>query len=415
MSDLPPIARGRRIPLMARIVGAVLISIVFSAATGAFAATRMHSINSGAAEVIQTQDELDTALSDFQSALWLVRMQIGMVGAYGQDGKDEQKALLDADYTAFETEMTDLSTLYASYYGANPDGWDELTTAWSEYRDIIDGQLIPTAMMDDKVKFAEIRAAGATDRGNALVASVDDIRAQVEKSIEDTEADANASANRSILITILVLVIGAVLAAVAAVVVARGISRAAHSVRAALEGMAEGDLTVRAVVASNDELGDMAASLSTAQTALRSTIAGVIESAQTVAAASEELSAANAQVAAGSEETSVQAGVVAAAAEQVSRNVQAVAAGAEQMGASIREIAQNANEAARVATQATVVVASTNETVSKLGASSVEIGNVVKVITSIAEQTNLLALNATIEAARAGEAGKGFAVVAGEV
>ena len=37
-----------------------------------------------------------------------------------------------------------------------------------------------------------------------------------------------------------------------------------------------------------------------------------------------------------------------------------------------------------------------------------EIGKVIKVITSIAQQTNLLALNATIEAARAGEAGKGL-------
>jgi len=61
------------------------------------------------------------------------------------------------------------------------------------------------------------------------------------------------------------------------------------------------------------------------------------------------------------------------------------------------------------------VAATTNETMKKLGESSREIGNVIKVITSIAQQTNLLALNATIEAARAGEAGKGFAVVANEV
>jgi methyl-accepting chemotaxis protein len=68
-----------------------------------------------------------------------------------------------------------------------------------------------------------------------------------------------------------------------------------------------------------------------------------------------------------------------------------------------------------VATRAVAAAETTTATVAKLGDSSAEIGNVVKVITSIAEQTNLLALNATIEAARAGEAGKGFAVVANEV
>src|SRR3712207_8764061 len=85
------------------------------------------------------------------------------------------------------------------------------------------------------------------------------------------------------------------------------------------------------------------------------------------------------------------------------------------MGASIREIASNAAQASEVAARAVDAAATTTATVAKLGDSSAEIGNVVKVITSIAEQTNLLALNATIEAARAGEAGKGFAVVANEV
>jgi methyl-accepting chemotaxis protein len=61
------------------------------------------------------------------------------------------------------------------------------------------------------------------------------------------------------------------------------------------------------------------------------------------------------------------------------------------------------------------VATSTNETIARLGASSIEIGDVVRVINGIAEQTKLLALNATIESARAGESGKGFAVVATEV
>lgn len=141
----------------------------------------------------------------------------------------------------------------------------------------------------------------------------------------------------------------------------------------------------------------------------------VTKSSEGLASAAEELSQVSQQMGANAEETSAQANVVASAAEQVSNNVRTVATGIEELTASIGEISSNASKGAEVTVSAVEVAGATNATIAKLGDSSTEIGNVIKVITSIAEQTNLLALNATIEAARAGEAGKGFAVVANEV
>ena len=144
-------------------------------------------------------------------------------------------------------------------------------------------------------------------------------------------------------------------------------------------------------------------------------VVAIENNAQALASSSEELASVSQQITAAAEETSAQSSVVSSASVEVSSNVQTVAAAAEEMTASIREIANSASEAARVAGEAVKVAELTNQTVAQLGASSDEIGNVVKLITTIAQQTNLLALNATIEAARAGEAGKGFAVVANEV
>ena len=177
----------------------------------------------------------------------------------------------------------------------------------------------------------------------------------------------------------------------------------------------KGDLTQEISLSGTDAIGQMGVGLSQFLTNLRASISRIGQTAATLSTSSGELTTVSQQMSANAEETSSQASLVSAAGEQVNRNLQTVAAGSEQMGASIKEIAKNATEAAKVATEAVKVAQITNVTVSKLGESSVQIGQVIKVITSIAQQTNLLALNATIEAARAGEAGKGFAVVATEV
>ena len=399
-----------------KIFALVGVFAVLMTGLGVFATARMNTLKADAAAIAETQASVGGALTALKDSVWSVRMYVPLVAAYEVgDNKQAQYDKLQVAYASLDAASVDLAAAFERADGAPSANFAKFTTAWATYRVAVDGDLMVAALADDRSAWATLRAGGPSELGGLMVDSLKQVDAEVTAMLRIVADRAASEARTAMIATVAVLFVGILLGAGLGALIAKSIRRSVLEVKRAVDAMASGDLTVRPLVRSGDEIGQMARALVAAQDSLRAVIAGVVETAQTVAAAAEELSAANTQVAVGSQETSAQAGVVAAAAEQVSRNVQTVAAGAEQMGASIREIAQNANEAAKVANRATGVVASTNDTVAKLGVSSAEIGNVVKAITSIAEQTNLLALNATIEAARAGEAGKGFAVVAGEV
>jgi methyl-accepting chemotaxis protein len=131
--------------------------------------------------------------------------------------------------------------------------------------------------------------------------------------------------------------------------------------------------------------------------------------------ASKQIELISSHLSSSAEQTAAQANSASGASEQVNAGVQNVANNISNMVSAIKEITKTTNEAASMTNEAMRITKKTNTIINKLGESSMDIGNVIKVISSIAQQTNLLALNATIEAARAGEAGKGFAVVANEV
>lgn len=88
---------------------------------------------------------------------------------------------------------------------------------------------------------------------------------------------------------------------------------------------------------------------------------------------------------------------------------------ASEMKDAAHQGSRSVNHSANVMLEIEETMATTSDTVEKLGERSKNITSIISTITAIAEQTNLLALNAAIEAARAGEHGRGFAVVAAEV
>ncbi|MGE7544948.1 methyl-accepting chemotaxis protein [Sporosarcina newyorkensis] len=213
-------------------------------------------------------------------------------------------------------------------------------------------------------------------------------------------------------------------------------TRPIGKIKAVMDSVSAGDLTVRSEMTATDEISSLGKDFNHMLDQMNGIIRVVRTSADDVRSNSESLSAVAEETSAASTEVAHAIYEIAEGASKSAEDAEMVTERTELLGQQINEITDNAASMLQIAEQTGIKNASGQEQMAALkqsfetsgatlrtmtqqtqtlGEKVNAIGNVMETIMNISKQTNLLALNASIEAARAGEHGKGFAVVAEEV
>jgi methyl-accepting chemotaxis protein len=349
------------------------------------------------------------ALSDLSRVLTLMQQNQNTLLRSALDGGTDHRAAID-EVDARIKDISDQWGKYAATYMTDDEKVLAKTFSDSRMR-FVEGGLKPTmaALRGQDPEALKAAATGpliqlfqpAQKNMQAL------IKLQVDVARQEYEA-AVARYAHARMVAIALNVIGGALGAAVAFFLIRGIGNAIGQALRLAQSVADGDLTQTIHVDSNDEIGQLLATLQK----MNASLAGIVTQVRT---GSDAIGAASQQIATGNMDLSSRT-------EQQASSLEETAASMEELTSTVKHNADNARQAnllakaaSSVAERGGAVVEQVVGTMQDIHAASGKIADIIGVIDGIAFQTNILALNAAVEAARAGEQGRGFAVVASEV
>jgi methyl-accepting chemotaxis protein len=290
--------------------------------------------------------------------------------------------------------------------------------------------------MDGFIQAAEAQAAVVKD----MAVAADKAGQIASDAVEAQKMSMAAEARFANLLSLGTTAAAVLLGLIFAVFITRAILRGVRGAIAVAEAVAHGDLEVKVVIESHDEIGALLVSMQRMIEAERM-VAGVAGSladgdlSVSVTPRSDkdvllrsmldmierlrdvvgEVQSGAENVASGSEEMSASAESLSQGATEQASAVEESSSAMEEMASSISQNADNAKQTEAIAVKAAGDARESGQAVAQAVAAMKDIAAKISIIEEIARQTDLLALNAAVEAARAGEHGRGFAVVASEV